>query len=474
MTPDRFSWLLLPTGLLVSGCGTSPKRSYAQVDAMVSERTGGVIRFSEDPSASKETTEALLKEVLTPERAVQLALLNNRALKAKMEELGIAQAELAQAGLLENPVVHASWRLPRGGGAAGTGTELGISMNLLDLLTLPLERKLAAGQLEQARFRLGKELLDLAAEARVAFYEWVAAAQETALHQQAVESLEAAATLAQRQRKAGSLSRLDLSMQQAALEEARVELSAIKTGTIAARERLALFMGVSVPTGERNENPELPPLPKEDPALGALEAAALSGRWDLLAARREPSVLKQALNIERLSLFSGLHAGIDSEREFDGANGAGPSVEFPLPLFDRRQASRARVRAQLRRSLYSIEALEAEVRWEVRVAHARLLEARKKEQAYRTRLLPLKRLVAEETLKNYNFMLLGVFRVLEVRREQLEAEISSIDAVKDYWVERAALERALGGAIPKDAAPAMAEPEPDDDSGELPHEHDPE
>lgn len=469
MLTKRLLCLLAPTGFALSGCAsTSPKRSYAQVDTMVSERTEGAVHLSNEQSAAtiKETTGALLKEALTPERAVHLSLLNSPALKAKMEELGIAQAELVQAGLIENPVVHASWRFPNGGGATGTGRELGISMNFLDLLTLPLKRKLAAGQLEQAKFHLGKDILDLAADVRTAFYEWASTGQQTAIHQQAVESLEAAATLAQRQRQAGNLSRLDLAVQRAALEEARVELVEVKTRAVTAQERLSLLMGVSVPVDGHGETPELSALPKEDPALEPLETAALAGRWDLLAARREPSVLKQTLRVERLNLFSGLAVGIDSEREFDGAKGAGPSVEFPIPIFDRRQASKAKIRAQLRRSLSSIEALELEVRWEVRVAHARLLQARKKAQAYGTRLLPLKRQIAEETLKNYNFMLLGVYRVLEVRRDQLEAENEYIDALKDYWVERAALERALGGAIPPDAATVPEELESDNDQGE--------
>src|SRR6188768_1230971 len=47
--------------------------------------------------------QALARETLTAERAVQIALLNNRSLLATFEEIGVARADLVEAGLLKNP-----------------------------------------------------------------------------------------------------------------------------------------------------------------------------------------------------------------------------------------------------------------------------------------------------------------------------------------------------------------------------------
>ena len=41
-----------------------------------------------------------------------MALLNNRELQALYAELGVAQADLVQAGLLSNPVFDGAVRLP--------------------------------------------------------------------------------------------------------------------------------------------------------------------------------------------------------------------------------------------------------------------------------------------------------------------------------------------------------------------------
>ncbi|NIW79224.1 MAG: TolC family protein, partial [Calditrichae bacterium] len=60
----------------------------------------------------EKAIEELLKEELTPEASVQIALLNNPNLQAIYEDLGITQADVVEAGLLENPVIFGQVRFP--------------------------------------------------------------------------------------------------------------------------------------------------------------------------------------------------------------------------------------------------------------------------------------------------------------------------------------------------------------------------
>jgi cobalt-zinc-cadmium efflux system outer membrane protein len=54
-------------------------------------------------------------------------------------------------------------------------------------------------------------------------------------------------------------------------------------------------------------------------------------------------------------------------------------------------------------------------------------------------------------------MLLGVFQLLQARREQITAYRDYLDTVRDYWITRAELERATGGSLvaqlPKETHP---------------------
>ena len=433
------SFMLLAV-LSLSACGTSPRRSFAEVNTLVHERAGLETKLGDsapDPSA-------LLASPLTADAAARLALARNPSFKTKLEELGIAQADLAQAGILENPRVHGTLRFV--GGSGSEGHELGVKINLLDLFELPLRKRVASQRLEQAKSRLGHEVLGLAAEARTAFYEHVAAGQKLKLLQDAVESLDAAVELAERQREAGNISRLDLARERAARQEATAELAREEAHAMAARERLAMILAIQDKTGWSVE-PRLADIPSSDPTAEAVEAAAVAQRWDLQAAKRDPQVLKDALAAERLRFFGPVEIGIDTEREYSGESKYGPEFEIGVPIFERRQASRARLHAQRRQSLASAEALEASIRYEARTVSAELAAARKAVEAY-SKAVPHRREVLTETLKNYNFMLMGVFQLLEAKRGELEASSAYIVALKDYWSKRAELERVTGGRLP--------------------------
>lgn len=467
---------LLPLAALVAlaGCATTnPGRSLSEVNGMVRDRSGLETGLAAGGDAVDEQVRRFLEQPLTADAAARLALLRNAAFRARLNELGIAQAELAQAGILENPRVHASWRTIKGGGAQQPGRELGISENLLDLFELPLRRRLASAQLEQAKFRLGDDILALAAEAKQAFYAYQAARQRLDFRRRVVESFEAGSELSTRQRTAGNLNRLDLASERAMLHEARIELARAEAEAVGARERLALLIGAK--DGPALQVPaELPEPPAVDPDAAAAEALAVAQRWDLQAARREPDVLRQALRINRLGMFGPVNVGIDSEKEFSGEYGYGPSADFGLPLFDRRQASAARIKAQRLRALASADALESEIRRQVRAVSAQLTAARTAAQTYREALVPDRQEILAETLKQYNFMLLGVYQLLQAKRGEVDAVSRYIDALREYWSERAELERVIGGKLPEaPAAPAQEPnaPAPTEPAPEHEHHH---
>ena len=93
--------------LVLSGCAsTSPQRSFGQVDAMLSERTGGTIRVSQERSAAalKERTAALMKDGLTPESGYINAVKNYWVERAGLERaLGAAIPHEAAASDQKKP-----------------------------------------------------------------------------------------------------------------------------------------------------------------------------------------------------------------------------------------------------------------------------------------------------------------------------------------------------------------------------------
>ena len=122
--------------VLLSGCAeVQPTERYAQVQNAVGARLEQNLfwnRDSDEDQRAREAVHRLLDQELTAPRAVQIALLNNRNLQAKLERLGIAQADLIDAGLLENPVLG----LTLYSGNAGTIVEASLVQDFVGVISL--------------------------------------------------------------------------------------------------------------------------------------------------------------------------------------------------------------------------------------------------------------------------------------------------------------------------------------------------
>ena len=196
--------LAVTVPLVFVGCTTSnPKAAFDGVSSTVTERTGQSVRWMRDDAAETEmrqAVDALLQTNLTASSALAVALLNNRSLQAQFEEIGVSQAELAQASRLKNPVVSGSWRFPLSGPGM-VNSNYGLAQNFLDLLTLPARKKIAARNLELAQQRLAHSILSFTEEVQAAFYNLQARQQFATRLGVIVEVNEAAADISRRQSK---------------------------------------------------------------------------------------------------------------------------------------------------------------------------------------------------------------------------------------------------------------------------------
>jgi outer membrane protein, heavy metal efflux system len=61
--------------------------------------------------------------------------------------------------------------------------------------------------------------------------------------------------------------------------------------------------------------------------------------------------------------------------------------------------------------------------------------------------VPNQRRILNESLINYNAMAIGNFELFTTKAEEARTEREYIEAVRDYWITRAKLERAVGGNL---------------------------
>jgi outer membrane protein, heavy metal efflux system len=151
---------------LVTGCAsTSPEAAFKDVAQSVETRSGHKVRWDQGGDDDKEADKAidrLLSRDLTVDGAVQVALLANPSLRGKFEELAISQADLVQAGLLKNPafgIGRTAWDMEH----IDPNLFATVEQDFLDLLTMPMRKRVAKTELEATKLEVGDHVLELAA-----------------------------------------------------------------------------------------------------------------------------------------------------------------------------------------------------------------------------------------------------------------------------------------------------------------------
>ena len=448
----------LLSAALAGGCANVPREAgFPDVRAEVAERTGGkrVVwnRGGAADAAVAAEVRALVDQELTLNEAVQVALLNNRNLQAIYEDLMIAQADLVAAGLLSNPVFDAEIRFFDG----DTTVEGAVMQDFLQILYIPLRKRLASAAFEATKLRVAGAVLDLAGEVRAAYFDLEAAQQTVEFRRQVLTATGASYELSGRMRAAGNVTELDLANERALFEQSKINLAAAEAEVVQDRERLNELMGL---WGEQTSwttptrLPELP-APSDEVMAENLERRAIERSLDLGAAALEIEVASRQLGIARpFGSFGFAEAGLAAARE-EGEWGFGPAFSVPLPLFNQGQPAVAAFAAELRRAQQRFGATAVAVRARVRAAHQAVLSARARAQYYREVVLPLRQKIVEQSLLQYNAMQISPIMLLLAKQQQIDTANEYIEALREYWLARTDLDQILSGRLSP-----MERPEP--------------
>ena len=451
MLSVRNSALLFVSLVFLGACTTvSLKAGFSDVGALVEDRGGLKIFWNNGTDLDREASErlgSLLSNKLKVDDAVQIGLLNNRELQAVYSDLGVAQADLVQAGLLNNPIFDGAIQWPvRGGGKPDL--ELAVVMNFLDIIYLPLRKRVAAARVEEAKTRVGGLVLDFAARVRTAFLTHQANQQMLELRQTIVQALTASFEVTRRLHEAGNITDLDFARERALLETGKLALRSVEVAVRQSREELNTLMGLWGKQTEWDTDQRLPEIPQQPIQTEELERVALNRSVDLLSARQRLVSAGELLGLNRATaLIPESHMGALGERT-DGAWEVGPVLEFPIPLFDQGQGRTGRAAAELRRAQQEYYALAIRIRSMSRAVRDRMEGARDRALYYRDIMLPLHERIVNEAQLQYNAMQLGPIQLLRAREQQIETGAAYVEALRDYWLGRAELAQLLSGRLP--------------------------
>ncbi|MFI5343325.1 MAG: TolC family protein [Chlamydiales bacterium] len=441
--------LAILLSLVVSSCSPVPRGGEEQVAGIVQERVGKEVQWNQNGYEDLRVTayiQDLVSQLLTVESAIEIALLNNPEIQAIFEEIGIAQADLLEAGLLTNPIFEIEVRYPHAK-RLKTNIEYLITATFLDIFLIPLKTRLASTELEQAKLKVANEILDLAFEVRETYYKLLAELQMLKMKKAIAELTSIQAEIASRQNHVGNVYKLDLEQVEARFLKTDLEVDLSQEEMIRLREKLNRLLGLRTEIGLV--------LPEQLPEemdyrgfdLSVLESIALQDRIDLQVARFELIRFSRMLGLKDWWTYTNLNAGLAGEREPDGTNVIGYGLNGQIPIFNFGQAARMRIFAQLRQAQDRLAALEIRVLSEVREAHQLLMKDIKILNKYRLEILPLEHKIVGSSEELYNVMGLGVDRLLANKQQEIETYRNYLEILKDYWIDRVHLDYALGGYL---------------------------
>jgi cobalt-zinc-cadmium efflux system outer membrane protein len=326
----------------------------------------------------------------------------------------------------------------------GPDVELSVTEEFIDLLMIPAQKKIAAAKFEQAKLEVAGKVIDLASDVKAAYFTLAGDEQMLELRKTAADAMQLSAQAAQKMNDAGNLNDLDLANELATAEEAKADLASASSQVEVDREKLIELMGIDSSATVQVEGRLAEP--GEDLPVEQLGKIAQRKRLDLLAAKQAIVVAARSAKLtDETRLIPDLDVGVDTERNPDGSRVTGPVFQLPIPLFDQGQGTVMRGRAELMQKQQEYLALARKIGSEVREADQKMVAARERARAYHETILPLRQRVVKQAQLHYNGMLLGIFQLLDAKQREIDAGREYISALKDYWVARCAVEKAVGG-----------------------------
>jgi outer membrane protein, heavy metal efflux system len=461
----------------VGGCATvNPRPDYDRMAGQVAAATGWSAAYRpEHEQVAQERVHELLRDGLTADDAAEVCLLNNRKLQAALYDIGAAQADVVQAGLLSNPTLSFGLKFPDAGGLAGF--EVALVENLADLWQVPLRQRAAQRALDQKILQVAGEASTAAYAAKTAYYRAKQADRKRDIAAESVQLATHVLDLALARQQAGAGGEIDANLARSEVQETELLLRSATLEAFEARSALAAQLSLAVAPDALELTDALPEPPPWVVADDTLLRLAAEHRLDIRAAESATQAARARVKEEQLKLFPTLELGVSFEREeqrpVEGRNiladsayaslaeGApradiapqqkqstdmllGPSLGMELPIFNQNQGGIARARYAHAQSLKLLEDISIQAGQEVRLASTRARAAWSNVGFYRDQVLPLRETSLDLARTAYQAGRTPLLNVLEAERALLAARAGHAESLQASASALVELERATG------------------------------
>jgi outer membrane protein TolC len=272
---------------------------------------------------------------------------------------------------------------------------------------------------------------------------------------QAKSAAESTAQVAKELGSTGALNKLDQAREQAFYAETTAELATARQNEATERENLVRALGLWGKDINFKLPDTLPALPHRVRKLPGVEVETVRKRLDLQIGRLELAALAKSYGLTHATRFvSLLEAGPAFKTTKDRETGetirdSGFDVEFEIPIFDFGEVRVRQAEQTYMQAVNRLLQLAVNVRSEARNAYRIYRSTYDIAAHYQREILPLRKIINEQTQLQYGAMQNDVFALLVEARQRIAANRAGVEAKLAFWLADSHLRATIsGGARP--------------------------
>lgn len=460
IAPSHKAVVAVLASALLAGCASNPnwklledakhglQGAASHAVAATGKRPVWVQSQEEAQQAAAQTRAVLNSNLVTKDMAVRVAILNNKGLQADLAEIGISSSEMWQETMLVNPIVSV--------GTAEKATvrifESTIVGNLLALITREKRVSIAEAKFREAQHKAAYSVLNLAFETERAWIRTVAAKEAVTYLVQAQTASDASSDLAKELGRTGAFNKAVQAREHAVFAEVTGQLAEARINEREAREELNRRMGVWGNDINYALPSALPKLPPSTIAKTGIEAEALRKRVDLLIAKYELEAVAREHKLENATRYL-TDLELLAAVEFEKPKAGGPTelarkgieLEFAIPIFDSGKARLRKAEFMYMQAANRLAEKAVNIRSEARGAYDKYKSTNELARHYRDKVVPLREIIKQEVLLEYNGMISSTFELLADTRAATDAMLMSVNAKQNFWLADVDLRSAIHG-----------------------------
>jgi cobalt-zinc-cadmium efflux system outer membrane protein len=422
--------------LMCIGCARAIEDQRPFVSNAIQERVAIGLRPTSGQEGFQKPKDISLNDGLSEDEAVAIALWNNAQFQADLAQLGLAKADLQEAGMIANPAF--SLLFPVG------------PKQMEWTLTLPVEllwqrpHRLAFAELnaDEVSQNMIQHGLLLVKDVLTAYADLILAQDCTHILQEETEIHKEILAITESRLRAGDISEMEAIAIR--LASTRVEEDSLRyTNQVKTEEiRLKTLLGMVSENMEIHLSPDTlqfqKPFSEEE-----LLRIAYAARPDMRAAEIAIEAAGKGLNWERSKVWN-LTASLDANEEGEEGFEMGPGFQMGLPLFYRNEGGRSRAKTKMDQAVKRYLARRDQIARDVREAYHSYFSADEILTLLRNDIIPDASQTSEKAEKTYLLGEISYLEFLDFKQQLLNARLREAEAAASIRKAMAQLRYSVG------------------------------